>query len=150
MSTESTADGRPPNEVVLSSHDLVLVLDSKIERLCCVLEHSRRLHAELCDAIAALRGRMPKFARALSHKDRPTRPCAASLSISIVNIPVAKCRANAQANWWGQDQMWFTPRCHAAKGALGGYRYRYPDCTPRRTEPRSNLSQTRGRRRWNS
>jgi len=45
---------------------------------------------------------------------RRARPCAATFSLSIVNTPVTRCRANSRADCWRQDKNCFS-RCAAER-----------------------------------
>jgi hypothetical protein len=115
MITGKTAGAPPHDQALLHGCDLLLALESQIGGLRGLLEDSRKLCVELRAAIAAPRGAIRISGTALSQISRPTSPCAASSGISIVNLPVARCRATARAECWRQTKICFKLRCHTAK-----------------------------------
>jgi len=69
---------------------------------------SRRQGAEFRDAITAPRGSLLRFLHSPSQLRRPRPPCANLFAISIVNTPVARCRAKAQADRTAHRKVCFT------------------------------------------
>jgi len=67
-----------------------------------LVAHSRRQGVELRDAIIGPREPILRFPHSRSQLLLPIPACAARVGISIVNIPVGRCRANAHDARWGR------------------------------------------------